>query len=168
VCTNEHPHISTGAGVTARRSRSPLTLRRDGVAFLHGGPSPSPYRRSIALTPRQILGNAGEQLALEHYLRLGYELVARNHRTRTGELDLVVADRRAIVFVEVKTSLVGRLDPVDSLTPRKIARLRRLAMEWLASAPERPRRREIRFDAVAVVLDGSGRLVSLEQFEGIA
>lgn len=122
----------------------------------------------MALTSRQILGNAGEQLALEHYLRLGYELLARNARTRAGELDLVVADHDSIVFVEVKTSLAGRLDPVDSITPRKVARLRRVAAQWLAGAPARPRRRELRFDAVAVVIDAEGRLVSLEQFERIA
>jgi putative endonuclease len=122
----------------------------------------------VALTSRQILGNTGERLALEHYQRLGFELLARNHRTRSGELDLIVADRRTIVFVEVKTSRAGRLDPLDSITPRKRMRLRRLAGEWMASDPERPRRRELRFDAVAVVIDASGCLVALEQFEGIA
>ncbi|HEX2701887.1 MAG TPA: YraN family protein [Solirubrobacteraceae bacterium] len=119
-------------------------------------------------TPRQLLGSAGEQLALEHYERLGYELLARNHRTRTGELDLIVADRHSIVFVEVKTRRAGGLDPLVSITPQKRRRIRRLAAEWLAHHPKPPHRRELRFDAVAVVLDQSGGLVALEQFESIA
>src|SRR4051795_8369198 len=53
--------------------------------------------------PRRHLGQLGESLALEHLERLGYRLVARNHRTRFGELDLVVHDDCALVFVEVKT-----------------------------------------------------------------
>ena len=52
---------------------------------------------------RQHLGRIGEDLALAHLERLGYALVARNHRTRYGELDLVVFDGTSLVFVEVKT-----------------------------------------------------------------
>jgi putative endonuclease len=119
-------------------------------------------------TTRQMLGGAGERLALEHYERLGFELLARNHRTHPGELDLIVADRRAIVFVEVKTRRAGGLDPLVSITPRKRRRIRALAAEWLAEHPDHPRRAELRFDAVAVVLDQIGELVALEQLEGVA
>src|SRR4051794_22294700 len=51
---------------------------------------------------RQHLGRTGEDLALAHLERLGYELVVRNHRTRWGEIDLVVHDGATLVFVEVK------------------------------------------------------------------
>jgi putative endonuclease len=121
----------------------------------------------MAQTRTQILGHTGERLAAEHYERLGYAVLARNHRTRSSELDIVVSDGSTLVFVEVKTSLAGRLDPLDSLTRTKRHRLRRAAGEWLAERPHAPRSRELRFDAVAVVIDGDGRLVSLEQFEGI-
>ena len=126
-----------------------------------------PYRPLIAHAAQQILGRAAERLALEHYERLGFELLARNHRTRSGELDLIVADAHTIVFVEVKARTAGGLDPLVAITPQKLQRLRRLAAEWLASQPARPRRTELRFDAVAVVIDAGGRLVALEQFAGI-
>jgi putative endonuclease len=122
----------------------------------------------VAHTRAQILGSTGERLALEHYERLGFQLLERNHRTRAGELDLIVADADTIVFVEVKTCRAGRLDPLVSITPRKLSRLRRLAAEWLSAQPARQRRVELRFDAVAVVIDAAGRLVALEQFEGVA
>ena len=119
-------------------------------------------------TRRQILGSAGERLALAHYERLGYELLAANHRTGAGELDLIVADGRTIVFVEVKTRSAGGLDPLLALTAQKRRRIRRLAAAWLAEHPGHPRRGELRFDAVAVVRDQSGGLVALEQLESIA
>jgi putative endonuclease len=113
------------------------------------------------------LGRTGERLASEHYERLGFEILARNHRTHSGELDLIVADARTVVFVEVKTARAGRGDPLESITPRKRRRLRRLAREWLADDARHGAGRELRFDAVAVVIDASGYLVALEQLEAI-
>ncbi|MGA2470230.1 MAG: YraN family protein [Solirubrobacteraceae bacterium] len=118
-------------------------------------------------TAPQILGQVGERLALEHYERLGFTLLERNFRTRAGELDLVVCNERAIVFVEVKTRRAGGLDPLLAITPRKVRRLRALAATWLAAHPDRPRRSELRFDAVAVVIDADGELMALEQVEAI-
>lgn len=114
-----------------------------------------------------LLGGIGERLAAEHYERLGFAVLERNRRTPSGELDLIVADARLLVFVEVKTASAAALDPLVSLTARKLARTRRAAVEWLAIAPRQRDFRELRFDAVAIVLDERGRLVSLEQFEAI-
>jgi putative endonuclease len=117
-------------------------------------------------TPHE-LGRLGEQLALEHYGRLGFELVARNQRTPRGELDLIVCDRHTIVFAEVKTRRVGGLDPLLSITPSKLWRLRALAAAWLAEHPDRPRRSQLRRDGLAVLIDPNDPRVSLEQREGI-
>lgn len=117
--------------------------------------------------PRHELGRAGEQLALEHLERLGYALVTRNHRTRYGELDLVVCDGRALVFVEVKArrgSQPGRT--WESLHAAKRAQVRRMAASYLAEAPGRPRAQELRFDAIGVTMDARGQLVALEHLEG--
>jgi putative endonuclease len=59
---------------------------------------------------RQHLGRVGERLAREHLERLGYRVVARNYRTRFGELDLIVCDATWLVFVEVKTRRVGAME----------------------------------------------------------
>jgi putative endonuclease len=119
-------------------------------------------------TATQIRGAQGEGCALAHYERLGFRLIERNHRARFGEIDLIVADAGTLVFAEVKTRLAGGLDPLLSLTPTKRRRMRRLAAAWLVDHPDRPRAAEVRIDAVAVVLDVSGALVSLEQFEDVA
>ena len=116
---------------------------------------------------RRHLGRLGEQLALEHLERLGYALVARNHRTRFGELDLVVCDGRALVFAEVKTRRGTRPDQVWwNLHADKQQRVRNMARAFLAEAPERPRCDEIRFDAIGLTIDASDRLVDLQHLEG--
>jgi putative endonuclease len=116
--------------------------------------------------PRHHLGRLGEQLALEHLERLGYTLVARNHRTRFGELDLVVCDGRALVFAEVKTRRAWRPGrPWENLGPAKRAQVRRMAAAFLAEVADRPRAEDLRCDAVGVTIDPRGRLVALEHLE---
>jgi putative endonuclease len=116
---------------------------------------------------RRQLGRTGEDLALAHLERRGFELVVRNHRTRWGEIDLVVHDGKALVFVEVKTrraSSSGR-GPWEALHERKRTQVRRMAAAFLAEVQERPRAIELRFDAVGVVIDAHGRLVRLDHLE---
>jgi Holliday junction resolvase-like predicted endonuclease len=49
------------------------------------------------------LGPAGERAAARYLQRLGYRIVARGHRQRLGEIDLIALDGECLVFVEVKT-----------------------------------------------------------------
>jgi putative endonuclease len=121
----------------------------------------------MSADPRQHLGRTGEDLALAHLERLGYELVARNHRTRWGEIDLVVHNGEALVFAEVKTrraSGPGR-GPWEALHERKRAQVRRMAAAFLSDVQDRPRSTDLRFDAIGVVIDARGRLVRLDHLE---
>ncbi len=68
----------------------------------NASPSPSP-RREESTDARRTVGRLGEELAAEHLTRLGFTTLARNVRTRYGEIDLIVFDGRVIAFVEVKT-----------------------------------------------------------------
>jgi putative endonuclease len=122
----------------------------------------------------RALGLVGEKLAGAHLERLGFSVLARNVRTRHGEIDLIAFDGRTLVFAEVKTRRVrgrgdGRApgeDPLAALRRRQRARLRRLAVAWLSDErTARPSARTIRFDAIGVSVDGGGRLVRLEHLE---
>ncbi len=121
--------------------------------------------------PRRRHGEIGERIAEEHLANRGYRIVARNFRTRYGELDIIAADDRALVFCEVKTRIAGTRNgpagPLDAIGPRKRERLRRMATQWLAEAPaeERPWRSHLRFDAIGVTLTPSSRLLALEHLE---
>lgn len=115
--------------------------------------------------PRHQLGQLGEDLAAEHLVRLGYEIVKRNHRTRHGELDVIALDGATLVFCEVKTRR-GTGPPFESLHPRKRQQVRRMAAAYLAEAPGRPRAEDLRFDAVGIVLSADDSLVRLDHLEG--
>jgi putative endonuclease len=115
---------------------------------------------------RHVAGKQGEDYAAEHFARLGFDVVARNHRTRCGELDLVVFDGSTLVFVEVKTRRSDVRDPWESLHGVKRSKVRSMATAFLADAERRPRFfHELRFDAVAILLDPRGRLVRLDHLE---
>jgi putative endonuclease len=114
---------------------------------------------------RHNLGLRGEALAAEHFERLGYRVLARNHRTRFGELDLVLTDGDALVFCEVKTRRLGSGAPWDALGDVKRAQVRRMARAWLAMVHDRPRCPVVRFDAVGVTIDARGQLVRLDHEE---
>jgi putative endonuclease len=113
---------------------------------------------------RHHLGRAGERLAAEHLERLGYAIVARNHRTRYGEIDIVAADRSTLVIAEVK-SRRGRGRPWDNLDDRKQRQVRRMGLAYLSEVDDRPKRARVRFDAIGVTFDAAGRLVSLDHLE---
>jgi putative endonuclease len=116
------------------------------------------------------LGAHGERLACAHLERAGYDLVERNGRCgRLGELDVVARRDRCLVFCEIKTRVAGSArgpaGPLDAIGPAKRRRIRRLAAEWLRSRPDHPHADWIRFDAIGVVVDRQGRLLSLDHVE---
>jgi putative endonuclease len=117
--------------------------------------------------PRRTLGRRGEDLALAHLQRLGFRLVARNHRTRWGEIDLIVYDGGTLVFVEVKTRRAsGRAgSALEAVALAKQQQVRRIAAAWLAEVTERPRSPDLRFDAIGVTVDGHGELLRLDHLE---
>jgi putative endonuclease len=106
-------------------------------------PVPEPDHANLAR------GRWGEDLAARHYRRLGYDVVDRNWRSSTGELDLVVRHGGTYVFVEVKTRRTADFGPpAAAVTPAKQRRLRALAVEWLRA--HEVRAVAIRFDVVAI------------------
>jgi putative endonuclease len=103
---------------------------------------------------KDAVGRFGEELAVRHLEAQGMTVLCRNWRCSSGEIDVVARDGGALVFVEVKTrstALFG--DPAEAVVPAKAARLRRLALRWLAAHSDGyyP---SLRFDVVAVVRTG--------------
>jgi putative endonuclease len=125
---------------------------------------------AVPADPRRRLGEEGESLACRHLQARGFTVVERNFRTRYGELDIVAANGRFLVFVEVKTRIVrgppGPLGPFAAIGMRKRRQVRLMAREWLASGTSgRPRPPELRFDAIGISFDPTGRLVELDHLE---
>ncbi|HLL67066.1 MAG TPA: YraN family protein [Micromonosporaceae bacterium] len=104
---------------------------------------------------KDAVGAYGERVAVAHLVAQGMELLERNWRSTTGEIDIVLRDGGSIVFCEVKTRRTLRFGtPTEALVPAKVRRLRRLAAEYLADSGRHAA--EIRFDVVSVLPQRSG------------
>lgn len=100
---------------------------------------------------RTSFGRRGDELAANHYRRLGFTVLEQNFRCREGEIDIVAERDSLLVFCEVKTRHTSRWgEPSEAVGFRKQQRLRRLAACWLAD--RRPRFRDLRFDVVSVII----------------
>ncbi|MEJ6490082.1 YraN family protein [Leucobacter sp. USCH14] len=114
----------------------------------------------------RTLGAQGETIAGEYLEGLGYRILDRNWRNRYGELDLVVADRSVVVAVEVKTrSGTGYGSPLEAITARKAARLRRLLLDWVRAHARSAS--GLRVDAIGIILR-SGDAPHIDHLRGIS
>jgi putative endonuclease len=99
---------------------------------------------------RQALGRSGEEQAARWYEARGYRVLDRNWRCRDGEIDLVLARDRWVVFCEVKTrSSLAFGHPAEAVGWRKQQRLRHLGARWLRE--HKVRAVDVRFDVAAVL-----------------
>lgn len=95
-----------------------------------------------------LLGAWGEERAAEYLRRKGYALVTANYRCRFGEIDLIVRDRRFLVFVEVKLRKNAAFAQAREFVDfRKQQRLRATASTYLARYPTQL---QPRFDVIEV------------------
>ncbi len=113
---------------------------------------------------KDAVGAYGERVAVRHLLDQGMVLLDRNWRCGTGEIDAILRDGHALVFVEVKTRRTDEFGtPAEAVVPAKTARIRRLAAIWLTETGLHPR--EVRFDVVSVQPQPTGR-ASVEHIRG--
>lgn len=79
-------------------------------------------------------GEVAEDRALRHLVACGHTLLARNYRVRGGELDLVTRHGTTIVFTEVRhRTRATHGDPLDTVGPTKLRRVRRAALTYLVN-----------------------------------
>lgn len=75
------------------------------------------------LEPRHIGANT-ENIACDFLCKQGLQLVTRNYRCRTGEIDLIMQDQKELIFVEVRYrrshSRGGAIESIDSYKQKKI------------------------------------------------
>ncbi len=94
-------------------------------------------------------GAAGEVLAARFLREKGYRVLASNYRCRQGEVDIIVADKQYIAFVEVKTRRSGSpYLPREAVT---LAKQRRLIITAALYLQDNPVNKQPRFDVIEVV-----------------
>lgn len=81
---------------------------------------------------KREFGKVGETLAAEYLLQQGFVILMRNYWCSAGEIDIVAQKGDFVHFVEVKTrgnEVYG--SPSESITRRKIVRMRRTAETYM-------------------------------------
>ena len=96
------------------------------------------------------VGKVAEDTACKFLKKKGYKIIARNYRTRLGELDIVALDGETVAFVEVRSKKEGSFGPPGaSINGEKSRRITRAAWNFLTKKGIRDR--DCRFDVVSIV-----------------
>ena len=116
------------------------------------------------MTRRRLeLGAGGENHAAAYLKKQGYQIIESNWRCRLGEIDLIAKKGCVLAVCEVKTRTTDTFGhPLEAITPRKQARLRRLGEFYLSfvAGPDLT----LRFDAIGVTAGPGG--VEIDHIEG--
>lgn len=98
-------------------------------------------------TPAALAGRAAEEATATLLERHGLRLLARNYRTRFGEIDLVAQEGDMLVFVEVRAragrAYGGAAASVDGIKQRRLVAAARHYLARLGREPA------CRFDVVS-------------------
>src|SRR3989344_4776919 len=112
------------------------------------------------------LGKKGEELAANYLQLQGYKILAKNFRSKLGEIDLVCLDPstgsgQVLVFVEVKTRGDKRFgEPEEAVTSWKIRSIIKTGQYFSLLHPELPD--SLRIDVVAISMDGDERVEEIK------
>lgn len=107
-------------------------------------------------------GEAAEKRIAQDYERRGFAIARTRWRGKSGEIDLVIRDGAALIFVEVKQSR-DFARAAASLSARQMQRICASAEEYLGQEPNGSLT-EVRFDVALV--DGSGATQIIENAFG--
>lgn len=96
----------------------------------------------------KVVGAWGEALAAEFLKKKRYKLVACGYKCRFGEIDLIVKNRKYLVFVEVKLRKTGNFAAaMEYVDKNKQDRIRTTASMYLAANPTNL---QPRFDVIEI------------------
>lgn len=113
---------------------------------------------------RKEKGAAAEEHAANYLLEQGYEIIDRNWRCRSGELDIVARKDDVLIFIEVRSrsgsSRYGT--PAESVNVHKINQVRKTAEVYLMYKQAGLITTMIRFDVIAVLLHADMTVDNLE------
>lgn len=111
-----------------------------------------------------LIGNRGEDVAMQWLRERGYYIVERNWRSGSYEIDIVAEHFDTIHFIEVKTRHIsGWQSPFDSMDEHKLRSMQR-AVSLYRLTHRMPHR--VQYDLVAVTVDDHDHF-SVEYIENV-
>ncbi len=112
-----------------------------------------PVNESVNILNNRQKGSSFEEQAASFFVAKSYKILARNYRRKTGEIDLIVWDRRetCLVFVEVKYRKSKRKGyPEEAVTSYKQKRIIKTA-EWFMQEKQVKNDIRCRFDVISIL-----------------
>ncbi len=128
---DRHKGYGTAAHISALKKAGPSPIHRMSFA---------PLNRMYQMGQMSLFpldspnsGKAAEIRAARYYENLGFRILERNWRSSAGEIDLILKRDDSVLFVEVKSTLVGReKQALQKIDGTKLGRIRNSAEEWMA------------------------------------
>ena len=113
---------------------------------------------------KRRVGGRYEDRAAAFLEKKGLQVIEKNFRCRTGEIDLIAQKDGFLAFCEVKARLSSGILPREAVTPAKQNRIIRAALTYLS---EHPSELQPRFDVIEVTLSpAEGKALSAEHLPG--
>jgi len=110
---------------------------------------------------RDRVGHAGEVAALRHLEEQGFRILARDWRSRLGQIDIVAEDGDTLVLVEVKARRGTSFGlPEEAVDARKQRKLRTLMEVYRAQNHRRDQ--PCRIDVIGLLLDDNLNVTRVE------
>ena len=107
-------------------------------------------------------GAAGEERASKYLIEKGYEILERNYRTKTGEIDIIAEKAETLVFVEVKTRPQATSDMLSSVLNRqKLQRILKTSKRFLLNHRQYSNS-YIRYDVIVLDMQGLPEVYHIE------
>lgn len=123
-------------------------------------------------TPKQHIGEIGEDIAVKHLVKHFFEILDRNYRKKWGEIDIVAKKDNILHFIEVKTVNVspetknGSYQPEENVHVWKRQRLARAIKTYLLEKKVSDET-EWQVDIMAIFLDFKIRKAKIRLTENI-
>ncbi len=102
-----------------------------------------------------IFGKRGEDIASSFLEKNNYKIIAKNYKTRLGEVDIIAKDREVFCFIEVRARRNSSFCmPEESIVSRKQTQISKAALSYIRmhQLEDRP----ARFDIIAVLIQEDG------------
>jgi len=112
------------------------------------------------------LGKCGEQMAADYLKNNGYKIMAKNYRTREGEIDLICQKNSIIHFIEVKTRTSQKFGwPEEAVTDQKMEKIIATAEAYLM---ENQIDSEWQIDIISILLNKEKRKANIKHIANIS
>jgi putative endonuclease len=96
------------------------------------------------------LGKFGEESAIDLLKNNGYRILARNYKTKLGEIDIIARDKDTVCFIEVKTRHSDRFGlPQEAISRSKQRHIAKVALMFLKENNLLDKR--ARFDVISIM-----------------